>query len=363
MLRDPLTWSLPLGRLFGINIRIHILFPIVVLGLVLRYAMKKEAIPGQWIDVSAVLGLLFLSVLLHELGHCFGGRYVDGEASDVLLWPLGGLAYVDVPQTPRAHLITAISGPAVNLLLCLFCALVLILGFQYWPPLHPFVWPVRGPYPSEVDGKTVTGTLLYLWGKSGYDPTPAALPLFVARLFWVNWVLSLFNLVLVGFPMDMGRIFQSILWRYVGYRQATLAAVFAGFLTMFVVGLYSIIAEEVLALFLAYFIYVSCKHEWIVLEAGSEEGPFGYDFSQGYTSLERDQATATPPPRRKLNWWQRWKQGRQARRMQREQEQRVAEERRMDELLDKVQRHGITALTDEERRFLERVSNRYKNRQ
>jgi hypothetical protein len=56
-------------------------------------------------------------------------------------------------------------------------------------------------------------------------------------------------------------------------------------------------------------------------------------------------------------------QRRAAKRMQKEQEQREAEERRMDELLEKVQRQGLAALTDEERRFLTRVSAKYRNRQ
>ena len=62
-------------------------------------------------------------------------------------------------------------------------------------------------------------------------------------------------------------------------------------------------------------------------------------------------------------FWQRWKKARLERKIQREEEQRVAEERRLDELLDKVQREGMAALTDEERRFLKRVSDRYRNRQ
>src|SRR5207248_7116280 len=100
---DPMRWSLPLGRLFGINIRVHILFPIVALGVILRVALqtrdgKPVFLEGSWIDMAMLLGLLFVSVLLHEFGHCFAGRWMDGEASDILMWPLGGLAYVEVPH-------------------------------------------------------------------------------------------------------------------------------------------------------------------------------------------------------------------------------------------------------------------------
>src|SRR5688500_14143974 len=117
-MRDPLTWSLPLFRLYGIIVKVHVLFPVVAAGIILRSAFEKNAIAGTWIDVAMVMALLFVTVLLHEFGRCFGARMVDGEASEVLMWPLGGLAFVDVPQTPRANFITTIAGPAVNLIIC-----------------------------------------------------------------------------------------------------------------------------------------------------------------------------------------------------------------------------------------------------
>src|SRR5205085_1683944 len=105
------------------------------------------------------------------------------------------------------------------------------------------------------------------------------------------------------------------------------------------------------------FIYAACKQEWIVLETGGEESLFGYDFSQGYTSLEQDEPPR--PRKRRLNFVQRWLQRRAQRKMQRDMEQAVAEERRMDELLAKIQRGGVDSLTEEEKRFLKRVSDRY----
>jgi Zn-dependent protease len=367
MVRDPLSWSLPLPRLFGINVRMHILFPIVALGLILREAFRKDlpggmVIPGTWIDMAMFVGLLFVAVVLHEFGHCFGGRWMDGDAQEILIWPLGGLAAVDVPHTSRANLVTAASGPFVNVALCLMAALVLILAYSCLPPLNPF-----SGYPWRIDA---AGTIcLDAWSSSNPvflrpgEGLGDFLGVLLARFFWVNWILALVNLVLIGYPLDGGRMFQAVLWRYVGYRQATLAAIFAGFMVMFLVGLYGIIMNEVLALCLAGLVYVACRQEWNLLEMGGEEGQFGYDFSQGYTSLERDQPTAATPPPRRQSWWQRWQQRRASRRMQREQETREAEERRMDALLEKVQREGISALTDEERRFMKRVRDRYRNRQ
>src|SRR5207244_5592755 len=97
----------------------------VALAMILREGFDKNSAPGGWIDASLVMGLLFFSVLLHEFGHCFAARSVNGDAQEVLLWPLGGLANVEVPHTPRANLIVAAGGPAVNLVLALLSTLLL----------------------------------------------------------------------------------------------------------------------------------------------------------------------------------------------------------------------------------------------
>jgi len=129
---------------------------------------------------------------------------------------------------------------------------------------------------------------------------------------------------------------------------------------MFIVALYGVVTNEVLAICLAYFIYVSCKHQWIVLETGGEDSLFGYDFSQGYTSLEKDQPA--PVRRKQPNFLQRWLQRRATRKLLRQQQRQQEEESRMDQLLEKIQRFGKDSLTEEEHRFLKRVADRYRNR-
>src|SRR5438105_6935802 len=143
-MRDLMSWSLPLGRMFGIQIRMHIMLPLVFVGLVLRAAYQKDAPAGAWVDMVMLLGLIFVSVLLHEFGHCFAARWVDGDANEVLLWPLGGLAYCDVPHTPRANFIMVICGPLVNLAICLGCA-ALIIGLSE-PTLRPTWNPLWNPF-------------------------------------------------------------------------------------------------------------------------------------------------------------------------------------------------------------------------
>jgi stage IV sporulation protein FB len=352
-MRDPFFLSIPLGRAFGINVRVHLLFPVVALALILRLAVKPGYLPGTWIDGVMMTGLLFVSILLHEFGHCFAARWVEGEATEIMMWPLGGLANVDLPHEPRAHFITTAAGPAVNLLLSAICGLLLTFALDpsFQPPWNPLTW-----YPFRV---TSDGSMqLSVWNgppQIVHQMTPIVL----SRLFYINWSLFLLNVLLVCFPLDGGRMLQAALWPSFGYRQATLYVVYAGFVLTVVVGLISIVTEEILVFCLALFIYFSCRAQLFILETGGDEGLFGYDFSQGYTSLERD------PPQvvtKRASWWKRWRENRAARKLQRETESRAADERRLDELLEKVQKVGMNGLTDEERRFMKRVSDRYRNR-
>jgi stage IV sporulation protein FB len=369
---DPFSWttlSLPMGRVFGITIRVHWLFPFVALGVILRAfydaprGLDASALEqyhrmteGAWIDASIFMLLLFVSVLLHEFGHCFAARMVGGDAQEVLMWPLGGLAFVELPPRPRAHLLTAAAGPAVNILLALLAGVLLFAcGDQA-------IRPIWNPLPSGFPWRLNGFVELTNWsGEAVKNLSPYSLPVWLARFCWVNYCLTALNLILVGFPMDMGRILQASLWPSLGYRQSMLVAVFAGFGVVFVVGLFAIIQESVLALGLALFIYVACQRQWLVLETGGEDGTLGYDFSQGYTSLERDPVQAAPSKPR-VSWWRRWAQRRTARRIQREIERRESDDRRLDELLEKVHRHGQASLDEEEKRFMKRVSDRFKNR-
>jgi stage IV sporulation protein FB len=98
-----------------------------------------------------------------------------------------------------------------------------------------------------------------------------------------------------------------------------------------------------------------------MLEEGGyfDDGLFGYDFSEGFTSLEGGTAAVRPHPESALRRWRRRRSElRRERRMARE----AAEERRMDEILEKLYREGRAALTEEENRFLVRVSVRIRNR-
>lgn len=366
-MRDPFSWSLPLGRVFGITVRMHLLFVFFILGMWLRAATNDQLPEGSGTAMLVLLCFVFISVLFHEFGHCYAARSVDGDATEVLLWPLGGLAKCDVPHTPRANFITAAGGPAVNLLFCVVSGSILA-AYHLVPPFNPlpynawtifmFNWSDQAWYASHfasmIDLKALGLSASLQFSELQYWQY------LLGQFFWVNWFLFLLNVVLCGFPLDGGRMLQAALWPRAGYRQSMQTAIFVGFLVMFVVGIYGLVINEVLWILLAAFIYFGCKSEWVMLEHGAEDSLFGYDFSQGYTSLEQQDP---PRPRRKRqNFIQRWIQKRAQKKLQREMERATQEERRMDELLEKIQQEGVESLSEEENRFLKRVSDRYRNR-
>jgi len=377
-MRDPMSWAFPIGRFFGITVKVHFLLVIVLLGMYLRVAGSDDfkAYTGASTEMLAMLGILFLSVLLHEFGHCYGAHLAEGEAHEILLWPLGGLAYVDVPHTPRANFIATAMGPAVNLVLCVIAGGILAYA-AIVPPFNP-VWDIfNAPLYHWADGVTLI---------NGRYPHNAVIPalneavsavtnrsagavryahvlwwqLLAARVFYLNWFLFLLNVCVLAYPLDGGRMLQAALWPHLGYRRSTMVTVRVGFFFMLGIVIYSIAANEVLALCLALLIFQACWRQYVILETGGEESLFGYDFSQGYTSLEK--SDEPQPRKRRPNALQRWLQQRAARKLQREKAEQEAEEHRMDELLQKIQREGKDTLTDEEQRFLKRVSDRYKNR-
>ena len=112
---------------------------------------------------------------------------------------------------------------------------------------------------------------------------------------------------------------------------------------------------------LAFLIEHLVRTEARMLEDGGyfDDGVFGYDFSEGYTSLESGARKVRPYRESALK---RWRRRRSELRRQRRVAVEAAEERRMDEILEKLHREGRPALTDEENRFLVRVSARYRNR-
>ncbi|CAN5596603.1 hypothetical protein BH11PLA2_BH11PLA2_15040 [soil metagenome] len=388
-MRDLTDWALPLGRIFGVALRLHILFPVIALPLFLRLVGISNGNPDATELFLFTVVLLFALVLVHELGHVFAARVMNGEPGPMILWPLGGLFNGPVAESPRVNLQVAFWGPLANLLVCVACALVLLAG--RFSPLNAFNL-VANPLQTQIanvdDGRVYTSDCAFRYYRTGTADavTPnnvitaldgsffvkdapqerverAIAPAWVVwvwRACWLSFWLAVVNIMIPAFPLDGGRMLHAVLWSRSDTRTATLTVCYVGFGAAFILMMVAFVANESFIVFLSLFLcvtsYLMIRRE--VDEASAATSP---DYSEGYSSLENEEAPRTLPARRQ-SFFKRWLVARQIRRLKQEHEDAINDEVRMDELLDKIAQQGQKSLSDEERRFLERVSNRYRNR-
>jgi Zn-dependent protease len=168
--------SIRLFRFAGIDVYLHWTW-----FLVAWYEINQRA--GQYTSLTwNVLEYLalFVIVLMHEYGHALACRQVGGRADRIMLWPLGGVAYVQPPQRPGATLWSIAAGPLVNVVL-----IPILIGLAVL--------------------MEVTGVLA---------AAPNALRL-LDTIAWINLALLIFNLLPI-YPLDGGQILRSLLWFVLG---------------------------------------------------------------------------------------------------------------------------------------------------
>ena len=340
-MRDLVGWNLPLGRWAGIRVRLHVFFVLLVV-FVLHFAWR-DGHDDIFQYVAAGLAILFFSVLAHELGHCYAARRLGGRVDQIVLWPLGGLAQQHVGHHPHEELIAASAGPLVNLALCVLTAVPLAL-FEPWPAVAGLLNPLQAPLWHE--GFTWLDVL--------------------SQAFWFNWLLLLVNL-LPAVPLDGGRILRALLWQKIGYRSAVQQAARVAQVMAVAILIAAWFSHQdypyaplPLAL-LGVLLFFSARQEAERQDRETEDGLFGYDFSQGYTSLEKQfdapSRKHSPGPVRQ------WLQGRRDARQLRQQQIEQEDDRRVDDVLARLHETGRESLSEDDRALLDRVSARYRNRQ
>jgi len=181
--------AIHLFRFAGIDLFLH--WSWFLVAMIEIQSRKRSYSSVSW-NVAEYLAL-FLIVMLHEFGHAPACRQVGGRANQIVLWPLGGVAYVDPPQRPGATLWSIAAGPLVNVaLLPVFGAAVLLSRSQGWavamPDLNSLVW----------------------------------------MLLKIDAGLLIFNLLPV-YPLDGGQILRSLLWFVLGRARSLLVATVLGF--------------------------------------------------------------------------------------------------------------------------------------
>jgi Zn-dependent protease len=173
-----------LFRVAGIQVYLHWTWLVVAYLEIINRVNKYHSMTWNIIEYLAI----FAIVLLHEFGHALACRQVGGQANRIMLWPLGGVAYVQPPPRPGALLWSIAAGPLVNVIL-LPCTIVAIM--------------------------IATGAG---WARAYPDFTH-----FLFSIAVINFVLLAFNLLPI-YPLDGGQIVQALLWFVMGQARSLMAS-------------------------------------------------------------------------------------------------------------------------------------------
>ncbi len=167
--------SLHVATVAGIPIRIHFTF-----FLFLAWIGFSGGTNGG-VSWSLFLVAVFFCVVLHELGHALVAKRLGVTTRDITLYPIGGVAMLEGRPKPKQELWISLAGPAVNLVLAVLIALVIVL--------------VEGSFPRLDLGMQHSSFLTQLW--------------------IANVMLAVFNMI-PAFPMDGGRVLRA----WLGLRMA-----------------------------------------------------------------------------------------------------------------------------------------------
>lgn len=206
--------AIKLFRLAGIQVSLHFTWFLVAAYEITTFASRYQS---PIFAAYEYVGL-FVIILMHEFGHALACRQVGGEAHQIVLWPLGGVAFVNPPQRPGAVLWSIAAGPLVNVALIPIFAVLMQLA------------RARGLY--------------------GFAPDSYRLLYNIQR---INFVILIFNLLPI-YPLDGGQILRALLWFPFGAMRSLQVASVVGVLGSAGLGLLALSRSSVWLGFLAFFL-------------------------------------------------------------------------------------------------------------
>ncbi|HET9309076.1 MAG TPA: M50 family metallopeptidase [Candidatus Sulfotelmatobacter sp.] len=180
--------SIHLFRFSGIDVFLHWSWFLVAVFEIQSRAGRYSSVTWNVLEYLA----LFLIVTLHEFGHALACRQVGGRANRIVLWPLGGVAYVDPPPRPGATLWSIAAGPLVNVaLLPILAILFMVARSSGWAYDSPDVYRL------------------------------------IRAILYIDVGLLIFNILPV-YPLDGGQILRSLLWFVLGRGRSLMVAAVVG---------------------------------------------------------------------------------------------------------------------------------------
>ena len=211
--------SFRLFRFGGIDVFLHwSWFLVAYYEIFLRGIGQYESRVWSLLEYLAI----FLIVLVHEFGHALACRSVGGEANQIVLWPLGGVAYVAPPPRPGATLWTIAAGPLVNVVLI---------------PVLIAIEMVAGQTGLLAENHDLQ---MYLWA-----------------LLRIDIGLLIFN-VLPVYPLDGGQILRSLLWYPFGRARSLLIASVIGIVGVVAFFAYALLGESIWMGIICIFLLMQC---------------------------------------------------------------------------------------------------------
>ena len=214
--------ALPLFRFRGIQVYLHFTWFIVAVLEFSQFSRRYHSpIWGLWEYLA-----LFAIILAHEFGHAFACRQVGGQADQIMLWPLGGAAFVNPPQRPGAYLWSIAAGPLVNVILFpIFTAIIMLTA------------------------------------RANLRVTDPDLYRFISALWLMNAGLLVFNLLPI-YPLDGGQLVRGILWYWLGRVRSLRVASVIGFAGAIGLALLAWKQQSIWLGVIAFFIFAQAQLGW-----------------------------------------------------------------------------------------------------
>ncbi|MEX2213536.1 MAG: M50 family metallopeptidase [Phycisphaeraceae bacterium] len=218
--------SFPFFRAFGVQVLVHWSWFILPV-LVYQGGHHRQFSSPIWPFIS--LFTVFAIVLMHEFGHALACRSVGGKADKIVLWPLGGVAYVQPPARPGAVLWSIVAGPLVNLALVPITILAIYAVHDWIPGASPDV--IR----------------------------------YVEWIYMLNLVLLIFNMLPV-YPLDGGQTLQAILWYFIGRARSLQIVAFIGIVVAIGAGAWAAYVGDPWFVIMALFVGMQAYQGWRVAQ-------------------------------------------------------------------------------------------------
>lgn len=213
-----LKGSIHLFRVAGIDLYLHWTWFAVALFEIESRSGRYSSIVWNVFEYLA----LFLIVLMHEFGHALACRQMGGTSDRIMLWPLGGVAYVNPPQRPGATLWSIVAGPLVNV------------------ALAPVLWFAYSFAGAHGLAQTLPDVYRFLWA-----------------ILFIDILLLVFNLLPI-YPLDGGQILRSLLWFVFGQARSLLFATVIGFVGVVAMIALAVIGHSIWYAVMAIFMLMSC---------------------------------------------------------------------------------------------------------